>query len=134
MNFLTKTDMAEEWEIAEFELGIYNSRKFSGFYFLRRIVEFLRTNPELCKSKEYNELYEECIVLLTLHNHAKSDWTYDEPKNQQETIEFLIDLESAHEEAKSDGFDRDTVEKYLDYRKNDWKIGGRYTKDKYGFV
>ena len=133
MKNLKKNDIILAWSMAEFELRIYNSGNFSPYYFLRRIISFLRSNPNFCKTREYKELYDECMVLLILHNHAYCGWTYKEPKRQWENIELLIDLE-AGQLKDDDNLSYHTVKNYLDHRKKHWENGEKYTKEEYGFI
>ncbi len=134
MSEINAVNLRDEYKIVELEILLYTKGKWKAFYFLRHILCYLRNNPQLCKQNDYKELYDETVVLLILHAHAKNEWTKNEPSNQQVTIELLADLENKNPHDCFEPFSIEIIDDYLAYRKRMWKIGEKYTKERYGFI
>lgn len=117
MSDVNAGNLKTEYQIIELEIRFYSKGKWKSFYFLRHILCYLRKNPELCKQSDYKDLYDETVVLLILHAHAKNSWTKKEPADQQRLIELLADLENKNSYGSSEPFSIEMIDDYLAYRK-----------------
>lgn len=134
MSELNNKKIKEEYKSAKLDIFLYNKGRWPAFYFLRHILCFLRQHPELCEQTDYKELYNETLVLLILRAHAESDWTRNEPKDQQGYIELLADLENKNVDSNFEYFSIEIIDDYLAYRKMMWAKGEKYTKERYDFI
>ncbi|MBQ8320889.1 MAG: hypothetical protein IJX92_00810 [Clostridia bacterium] len=124
-------DIKNEWEKVQLEIRLHTKGKFRAYYFLRHILFYLRQHAELCECGDYRELYDETVTLLILHATVRSDWTREDPQNNQEWVELLCDLEGKHA-SEYELFTAEEVDDYLTLRKGAWERGNRYTKEGLG--
>ena len=129
-----KKRLLQEYKYVEFQIQLHNKFKYSAFYFLNHIFIFLRENNELLQQDDYKELYEETVVLLILYSQARLNWTKKSPTGQQAWLEYIADLNIKNPLEHFEPFTLETVNKYLNFRKDLWEIGEKYTKKKLGFI
>ena len=89
--------------------------------------EIWRKEKEECRKEKEREqedwkrLYDECIYFQIIDARINNTWSEKHPEDQRGWIEFLADLAIKHDDDKSGRFTQEEVERYLEYRKTEWK-------------
>lgn len=94
-------------------VALHSNKSIKGF--ISRIFGYLRKNITLLKNENYNKLYYECLTLLNW-----IDRKIIKKSNNKNLYEIVIDLMNRE---KNFYFNKEIVDKYLDFRKKSWDTG-----------